>query len=933
MNCARYSGPRLSGWLANSARGALGLCLITVAASAAVTVGTFTGGDPGEGLDFAGNFTYAVNVGPDGGAGNVGDAAFTGDNVAGVTLTADNNIASGGWGAVNYGETESDANLSRVMNSIRWSAAPNVVRVTLRVEKGIEYKLQLLFHEDCCPGRGFNVVLNGVTELTDFMPGPTQASEGQDFAEIKNLIGAVVTTQFTAASDTYGIVLDGPAAAAVEITDHNAILNGFTLERISPFTDNDQDGLRDDWETKYFNNLEATATGDPDADGLTNAEEQTVGTDPTKSDSDGDGLTDGEEVHTYQTDPLRNGDTDGDLLTDAAEILTYHTDYKKPDTDGDGASDAYEVQVFSDPTDAQVKPAKTVINVFTGPDPGQGLDLTGTFKYAINAANEEEIGQIRDAYFTADSVEGVSLVAGNAAMNWNPNVNLGDSAEALLLSTLMSSIRWSDVATATPAVTLTFSGLEIGATYKLQLLFGEYQWSRGFYILVNGRTVAREFAPFQWQGGLPTPRTNGVVVSHTFVAPQTAATVVLDGRLITDPRITDHNAIIEGATLETVAPKSDTDNDGLPDAWETEVFGNLTQTATGDPDGDGLTNAEEFTNNLDPTRADPDNDGLTDSEEFKSSHTNPFIADTDGDGLTDGAEVKTYHTDPLKRDTDNDGVADGAEVTAGTNPADLPTQFSKIKMEGFSGGDPGEGFDAMFNPTDGLDLQGNFLYAVNVSTAGAAGKAYDADFTAENVPGVTITAVNNLPNWDQPAYGDSPADDVIEMVTQSIRYAPVVSVQLTGLVPGSRYKLQMLFYEQCCAPRGFNIYGDGTLLAENFVPNELQGGVNNTAAGALFSTELLTQRDSLYVVLDAAAAPREDLTDANAILDGFTLEVLELAAPATIGIARQGASVVVTFTGTLETAPSANGPWQSTVAASPLTEPASDAARYYRARR
>jgi len=166
---------------------------------------------------------------------------------------------------------------------------------------------------------------------------------------------------------------------------------------------------------------------------------------------------------------------------------------------------------------------------------------------------------------------------------------------------------------------------------------------------------------------------------------------------------------------------------------------------------------------------------------------------------------------------------------------DAPTQFSKIKVEGFSGGDPGEGFDALFNPTEGLDLQGTFLYAVNVSTAGAAGKAYDADFTAENVPGVTITAVNNLPAWDQPQYGDSPADDVIEKVTQSIRYAPVVYVRLTGLVPGSRYKLQMLFYEQCCITRGFNIYGDGALIVENFVPNETQGGVNNTAAGAMVS--------------------------------------------------------------------------------------------------
>lgn len=38
----------------------------------------------------------------------------------------------------------------------------------------------------------------------------------------------------------------------------------------------------------------------------------------------------------------------------------------------------------------------------------------------------------------------------------------------------------------------------------------------------------------------------------------------------------------------------DTDQDGLPDWWETEHFGNLTRTASEDPDGDGFPNLAEF---------------------------------------------------------------------------------------------------------------------------------------------------------------------------------------------------------------------------------------------------------------------------------------------------------------------------------------------------
>jgi hypothetical protein len=39
----------------------------------------------------------------------------------------------------------------------------------------------------------------------------------------------------------------------------------------------------------------------------------------------------------------------------------------------------------------------------------------------------------------------------------------------------------------------------------------------------------------------------------------------------------------------------DTDSDGLPDSWETTYFGSITsQNGTGDPDGDGLTNYQEY---------------------------------------------------------------------------------------------------------------------------------------------------------------------------------------------------------------------------------------------------------------------------------------------------------------------------------------------------
>jgi len=58
---------------------------------------------------------------------------------------------------------------------------------------------------------------------------------------------------------------------------------------------------------------------DIDGDGLSNEEEEVLGTDPEKVDTDEDGLSDREEVKIYHTDPL-DQDSDGDSYLDGEEI-------------------------------------------------------------------------------------------------------------------------------------------------------------------------------------------------------------------------------------------------------------------------------------------------------------------------------------------------------------------------------------------------------------------------------------------------------------------------------------------------------------------------------------------------------------------------------------------------------------------------------------
>jgi len=87
-----------------------------------------------------------------------------------------------------------------------------------------------------------------------------------------------------------------------------------------------------------------------------------------------------------------------------------------------------------------------------------------------------------------------------------------------------------------------------------------------------------------------------------------------------------------------------------------------------DSDGDGLTNAQEFTLGTDPLNPDTDGDGLPDGWE-NSNGTSPTDPDSDDDGLTDGEEI-SLGTNPNDPDSDDDGVTDGGEVDGGTDPTD-----------------------------------------------------------------------------------------------------------------------------------------------------------------------------------------------------------------------------------------------------------------------
>ncbi len=132
------------------------------------------------------------------------------------------------------------------------------------------------------------------------------------------------------------------------------------------FADTDTDGLDDGLEVNEYWTLPLVM--DTDGDTFIDGVEVRLGTDPTDSSSfptektsgfddlDGDGIPNAEE-QILGSDPQRV-DSDFDGVSDFAEIRQYFTSPTLVDSDGDGAWDGEEVAAGTDPGDAEDTPAK-----------------------------------------------------------------------------------------------------------------------------------------------------------------------------------------------------------------------------------------------------------------------------------------------------------------------------------------------------------------------------------------------------------------------------------------------------------------------------------------------------------------------------------------------------------------------------------------------
>ncbi|WP_125751601.1 Ig-like domain-containing protein [Lacticaseibacillus baoqingensis] len=215
-----------------------------------------------------------------------------------------------------------------------------------------------------------------------------------------------------------------------------------------------------------------------------------------------------------------------------------------------------------------------------------------------------------------------------------------------------------------------------------------------------------------------------------------------DGDGLTDGQeigVKDAKGNVIKASTGTNPLMKDTDGDGIVDGKDTSPLDNG-WTGT-DTDADGIPDDIEAKLGTDPNNVDTDGDGLEDYAELQYG-TNPLAADTDADGVTDGQEVKDG-TDPTKADTDGDNLTDGEEKARGTNPLMIDTDG-----DGYTDGRARQ--DAsQYDVTTAFVGIGGVELSNNPSVTGDTAKGYVV--TGQGTPGATVTITD--PNGDKVGEG------------------------------------------------------------------------------------------------------------------------------------------------------------------------------------